>query len=119
MLGCLGAETPAFSQGALFDFWMRLLSTGLDQRLLERTVELARRRGGFEAKSLRLALDSSPLWGRGRLEDTLNLLGHDEGVILAATVLPANTPDTAGLEPLLIAVELQQRQVISLHIDRG
>ena len=43
----------------------------------------------------------------------------DEGVILAAEVLPANTPDTAGLEPLLIAVELQQRQVTSLHIDRG
>lgn len=43
----------------------------------------------------------------------------DEGVILAAEVLPANTPDTAGLAPLLIAVELQQRQVTSLHIDRG
>ena len=43
----------------------------------------------------------------------------DEGVILAAEVLPANTPDTAGLEPLLIAVELQHRQMTSLHIDRG
>ena len=43
----------------------------------------------------------------------------DEQVILAAEVLPANTPDTAGLEPLLIAVELQHRQVTSLHIDRG
>lgn len=261
-LGCLGAEEPAFSQGALFDFRMRLLGTGMDQRLLERTVELARSRGGFEAKSLRRALDSSPLWGRGRVEDTLNLLGHaarqaigclaalaqqevahvidqlglslfdapslkaaldidwadaehkqqalqrlcdeldalqnwigthfpqecqspplaaalhtlqalraqdlepdpaggtrirpgvakdrqisitdpemrhgrkssatrfdgykrhiahdlDEQVILAAEVLPANTPDTAGLEPLLIAVELQHRQVTSVHIDRG
>ena len=262
VLGCLGAEEPAFSQGALFDFRMRLLGTGMDQRLLERTVDLARSRGGFEAKSLRLALDSSPLWGRGRVEDTLNFLGHaahqvigglaalaqqdvahvieqiglslfdaprlkaaldidwadadqkhhalqrlcdewealqgwigahfpqerhspplaaalrtlqalraqdlepdpvggsrmrpgvakdrqisitdpemrhgrkssacrfdgykrhiaqdlDEGVILAAEVLPANSPDTAGLEPLLIAVELQHRQVTSLHIDRG
>ena len=74
VVGCLGAEEPAFSQGALFDFRMRLLGTGMDQRLLERTVELARRRGGFNAKTLRLALDSSPLWGR--VEDTLNLLGH-------------------------------------------
>ena len=262
VLGCLGAEEPAFSQGALFDFRMRLLGTGMDQRLLERTVELARSRGGFDAKTLRLALDSSPLWGHGRVEDTLNLLGHaarqaigclaalaqqdvahvieqiglslfdapslkaaldidwadaeqkhqalqrlcdeldalqdwigahfpqeqqspalvaavqtlrvlraqdlepdpaggtrirqgvakdrqisitdpemrhgrkssatrfdgykrhiahdlDEHLILAAEVLPANTPDTAGLEPLLIAVELQHRQVTSLHIDRG
>ena len=43
----------------------------------------------------------------------------DEGVILAVEVLPANSPDTAGLEPLLIAIELQRRQVTSLHIDRG
>ena len=43
----------------------------------------------------------------------------DEQVILAAEVLPADSPDTAGLEPLLIAVELQHRQVTSLHIDRG
>jgi len=25
---------------------------------------------------LRVALDSSPLWGPGRVEDTINLLGH-------------------------------------------
>lgn len=43
----------------------------------------------------------------------------DEHLILAAEVLPANTPDIAGLEPLLIAVELQHRQVTSLPIDRG
>jgi hypothetical protein len=41
----------------------------MDQRLLERTVELACTRGGFDAKTLRLALDSSPLWGHGRVED--------------------------------------------------
>src|SRR5262249_7801707 len=32
--------------------------------------------GGFGARPLRVALDSSPLWGAGRVEDTLNLLGH-------------------------------------------
>ncbi|HYQ91358.1 MAG TPA: transposase, partial [Candidatus Competibacteraceae bacterium] len=263
VLDGLGAEEPLFSQGALFDFRMRRISTGMDQRLLERTVELARARGGFEAKALRLALDSSPLWGHGRVEDTFNLLGHaahqviaclaeltrhevahvleqiglslfeapslkaaldinwddaeqkqqalqrlcdelealqnwirehlpvevkqpplaaaletlqtlmaqdlepdptdggtriregvakdrrisieddmmrhgrksattrfdgykrhlgrdiDEQLILAAEVFPANTPDTAGLDPLLVAVELQHREVTSLHIDRG
>ena len=43
----------------------------------------------------------------------------DEQLILAAGTLPANTPDTAGLDPLLVAVELQHREVTSLHIDRG
>ena len=35
---------------------------------------------GFDAKklpkSLRIALDSSPLEGAGRVEDTINLIGH-------------------------------------------
>jgi hypothetical protein len=43
----------------------------------------------------------------------------DEQLILAAEVLPGNTPDTAGVEPLLAAVNRQPREVTSLHIDRG
>lgn len=35
VLGCLDAEEPAFSQGALFDFRMWLLGAGMDRRLLE------------------------------------------------------------------------------------
>ena len=48
----------------------------LDRRLVERTVELAAATGGFGARALRAALDSSPLWGAGRVEDTFNLMGH-------------------------------------------
>lgn len=32
VLGCLGADEPLFSQGALFDCRMRLLSTGMERR---------------------------------------------------------------------------------------
>lgn len=34
--------------------------------------------GGFGSSQLKAALDSSPLWGAGKVEDTYNLLGHDE-----------------------------------------
>ena len=71
------------TESTLYDFRMRLLSSGLYVRLLERTVELARERGGFNARSLRAALDSSPLWGHGRVEDTVNLLGHAGRQVLA------------------------------------
>lgn len=57
-------------------FRQRLIAGGLDRRLVERTIEFARERGGFGARPLRAALDSSPLWGAGRVEDTYNLLGH-------------------------------------------
>jgi hypothetical protein len=37
---------------------------------------MAKKKGGFSSRSLRAALDSSPLWGAARVEDTYNLLGH-------------------------------------------
>ena len=80
VLDCLGADEPVFSQGALFAFRQRLIATNLDQRLLERTRELARETKAFDPKklpkTLRVAMDSSPLEGAGRVEDTINLLGH-------------------------------------------
>jgi hypothetical protein len=75
-LDCLDAEGPPFSKGTLVAFRQRLLAKGLDRRLVERTVELAERAGGFGPRALRAALDSSPLWGAARVEDTYNLLGH-------------------------------------------
>lgn len=80
VLDRLGETTPAFSQGALFDFRERLIEHDMDRRLLERTAEIARATKGFDAKklpkTLRIAIDSSPLAGAGRVEDTINLIGH-------------------------------------------
>ena len=76
VLDCLGAEQPPFSQGTLFNFRMRLIAHDLDKTLLDRTVALAETTGGFGARQLRAVLDSTPLFGAGRVEDTLNLLGH-------------------------------------------
>jgi transposase len=69
-------EPPPFSKGTLVGFRKALIEHELDRRLVECTVEVARRRGGFSSRRLRAALDSSPLWGAGRVEDTYNLLGH-------------------------------------------
>lgn len=76
VLNCLGTEQPPFSQGTLFNFRMRLIAHDLDKTLLDRTVALAEKTGGFGPRQLRAALDSTPLFGASRVEDTLNLLGH-------------------------------------------
>ena len=80
VLGCLGAEEPPFSQGALQEFRERLIAADLDRRVLERTVELAKATQAYDhrklPKTLRVAIDSSPLEGAGRVEDTFNLLAH-------------------------------------------
>lgn len=75
-LGCLGLADAPFSQGALVKFRERMIAHELDQKLLDRTVALAKQRGGFGWQALRAALDSSPLLGAGRVEDTWNLLGR-------------------------------------------
>jgi hypothetical protein len=76
VLDCLECEQPPFSKGTLVKFRGLFTQKGLDRRLVERTVELATQRGGFSSRKLRAALDSSPLWGAARVEDTYNLLGH-------------------------------------------
>jgi hypothetical protein len=80
VLGCLGASEPAFSQGALQQFRQRLIDNRLDEVLLQRTVSIARQNKTFDwkklPKTLRVAVDSRPLVGAGKVEDTFNLLGH-------------------------------------------
>ena len=80
VLDRLGATETAFSQGALCDFRARLVTHDMDRRLLERTAEFARLTNAFDwkklPKTLRVAIDSMPLEGAGRVEDTINLLAH-------------------------------------------
>ena len=76
VLDCLDTEHAPFSKGALVAFRQQLIAHDLDRRLIERTVGLAAEARAVGSRQLRAALDSSPLWGAGRVEDTYNLLGH-------------------------------------------
>lgn len=143
VLDRLGETVPAFSQGALFEFRERLIAHEMDQRLLERTAEIARSSQGFDArklpKTLRIALDSSPLAGAGRVEDTINLIGHaarkvvecaaqllerefetvcrQAGIplLLASSVKKALDCDWSDAEQKAAAVDRLARQVLSLE----
>jgi hypothetical protein len=64
------------SLGTFVAFRKRLIDAQMDRRLIERTIELAKRTQEFGERPLRAALDSSPLWGASRVEDTFNLVGH-------------------------------------------
>ncbi len=76
VLNCLGEESTPFSQGTLCDFRHRLVKHNMDVTLLEQSVAVAKEFGGFCHKKLRISLDSAPLQGAGRVEDTFNLVGH-------------------------------------------
>ena len=83
VLDCLDAEEPPFSQGALQAFRERMIGHDMDRVLLERTAALVREgavtkgEGQQLSKAVRVAIDSRPLAGTGRVEDTLNLGGAD------------------------------------------
>lgn len=114
-LDCLGGEPP-FSQGALFDFRQRLIEHGLDKRLLERTVELARESGAFDWKQVpnkvRVVVDSSPLRGAGRVEDTINLLAHAARKVVALVAERVGLPHELAVDemgiPLLAAPSIKR-----------
>lgn len=76
VLGSLGVDRAPFGQGTLVRFRMRMIAHELDKKLVDRTIELAKQTGKFGWKNLRVALDSSPLKGAGRVEDTWNLIGR-------------------------------------------
>ena len=70
VLDCLDVEHAPFSKGTLVGFRQRLIAKDMDRRLIERTVEVAEQTKAMGSRQLRAVLDSSPLWGAGRVEDT-------------------------------------------------
>lgn len=145
VLDCHGAEEPLFSQGALQAFRERMIEHDMDRVLLERTAELVRKGvadkgdGQSLGKAVRAAFDSRPLIGAGRVEDTINLLGHAARSIVRLVsrltdMAPEHICRKAGI-PLLLspsvkagldldwsdpkqkakAIEIVERQVASLQ----
>jgi hypothetical protein len=116
VLDMLGAEEPAFAQGTLQGFRDRLIRHDLDRRLLERTVELAKKTKAFDwkqlPKTLRIAVDSRPFEGAGRVEDTINLLGHAAFKLLrgAAMLLERRAEEIAACAgaPLLLVSSVKK-----------
>jgi len=121
VLDCHDAETPPFSKGTLVAFRQRLIAQQMDRRLLERTVELAKRTKAFDYRklpqTLRVAIDSSPLEGAGRVEDTFNLLAHAaRNVVRCAAGLLGWSNETVCTEagiPLLLESSIKK----ALDID--
>jgi hypothetical protein len=120
VLGVMGSDEPAFSQGALQAFRERMIKHDMDRQLLERSVELAQRTKGFDYKklpsALRLAVDSRPITGAGRVEDTVNLLGHAARKLLeCAAALLQSPAGCAGSRTRHPGLGRQQHEARARH----
>lgn len=92
VLDCLGTTEAPFSQGVLVTFRERMIAHDLDRTLLARTIALAKRTGKFGWQHLQAALDSSPLLGAGRIEDTWNLVGRALGAVVTCAAKAVDRP---------------------------
>ena len=63
-----------FAQSTLQHFRAQLVLHAQMRELFLRSLELARTRGLLRGRSLQVALDTTPIWGRGAVKDTYNLL---------------------------------------------
>lgn len=104
VLGTLDSDEAPFSQGTLWRFRQRMIEHDLDKLLVERTVELARRRGGYSPQKLRAALDSSPLFGAGRVEDIWNLIGRAMQHVVRAASRVTDVPPSEIIAAADLAV---------------
>jgi hypothetical protein len=121
VLDCLGSTKPAFSQGAFADFRARFIRYDMDRRLIERTVELAQTSKEFDwrklPKTLRVAVDSSPFEGAGRVEDTVNLLGHAARKVVACAASLLGWPEERVCREAQIPVLLESSVKKALDAD--
>jgi hypothetical protein len=100
VLDTLGQEDSPICKATLQNMRNRLIATGMDQVLLAKTVALARTTGLFGAKALkglRVAIDSAPLEGAGRVEDTINLIGHALRNVVRAIAAVQGRDDVAAV----------------------
>jgi hypothetical protein len=117
VLGTLGQDRAPFGQGTLVRFRVRAIANDLDQRLVDRTIELAKTTGGFGWKQLRIALDSSPLHGAGRVEDTWNLIGRAMSKVVHAVSLALDVDEEAVIRGAKLSVLTGDSIKAALDID--
>jgi hypothetical protein len=117
VLDCLGCAHAPFSQGVLVKFRARLIAHDLDQKLLDRTVALAKQTGRFGWQTLRAALDSSPLLGAGRVQDTWNLIGRALGTVATCAAKAVGRPRAAVVREAGVTLLAAPSLKAALDID--
>lgn len=119
VLGTLDQKRAPFGQGSLVRFRTKAIEHDLDKKLVERTVELAKRTGKYSWKHLKVALDSSPLEGAGRVEDTWNLIGRAMSKVVGAVAKATGVEESVVIKGAKLTVLNGPSIKAALDIDWG
>lgn len=74
-LGLEMKEEP-IQKSTLQEFEARLVIQEMEEPLLKKSMAEARRAGYLKSRKIRVALDTTPIFGKGAVKDTYNLLGE-------------------------------------------
>jgi hypothetical protein len=119
VLGTLGQTRAPFGQGSLVRFRIKAIEHDLDKKLVDRTVELAKKTNLYSWKHLKVALDSSPLEGAGRVEDTWNLIGRAMSKVVGAVAKACGVDASVVIEGAGLTVLEGPSIKAALDIDWG
>ena len=75
-LGLEMEEVP-MQKSALQEFEAKLVLHEMEEPILQKSIAEARRAGYLKSGKIRVALDTTPILGKGAVKDTYNLLGKD------------------------------------------
>jgi len=121
VLGTLGTNASPCSKKTLVFFRQRMVKHEMGDKVLAKTIALAKETKLFDPRKLgklRVVFDSAPLRGAGRVEDTINLVGHGikNVLICVATVMGAGWVELA--EAADVEIVRQDRSVkAALDLD--
>ncbi len=101
-------------------FRARLVEKNLDRRLIERSVALAAATKGVRVAGAAGSAGLSPLWGAGRVEDTINLMGHALRKALGVIAVSQGRGQAAGTAIVAVQAGVPQLAASSLKaaLDR-
>src|ERR1019366_4141155 len=75
-LGLEMEEVPMQQKSTLQEFEAKLVLHKRGEALLKKSIEEARRAGYLQSRKIRVALDTTPILGKGAVKDTYNLLAE-------------------------------------------
>lgn len=73
-----------FVKSVLCEFRNKLILQKQQKRFFELSLRHARAQGFFKARNIRVALDTTPIFGRGAVEDTFNMLAEALRLVIRA-----------------------------------
>lgn len=82
-LGIELMEVP-FVKSVLCEFRNKLILHKQQKRFFDLSLKHARTQGFFKSRNIRIALDTTPIFGRGAVEDTYNMLAEALRLLISA-----------------------------------